>query len=458
MNRALILLISIILSFNGFAQINWVNLGDNSISETGTSVIESPDGKIFFLGVSDTAGIPSKDITVLRIDQSGNVIWQRYYGTNGDDFANRICYLNGYLYVGGFSNINGEIDVFTIKINPDNGHQLWLKQFGQQGFSEQVHDIQPTADGFLSMTGTAKDPNLSYSNLYVIKLDTNGNKSWDYYDNDTLPVVGNAVRSLSNGDLALAYDRQGTNGYDLGCTRLSKSGQFMWRTIVSSGHNRGSKNLIINSAGQIVISGEGGTNRSLYFDISVTAIDTTGNVLNDWFYNGSLKNDAAFSIDQLPDMNYLLTGYTINDNTNATEMLLMTVDTNGAIINKTSYCPSTSCIGYDIKVSPNNRFIAAGTDLGSNKNLLFVSGLFTDLKLLEIKPDAVSLFPNPCGINKPITLNGLPEKAKLLLYNSAGLFISEYNRDEEISISQSGFYSLQIISERGVSNKKIVIE
>lgn len=446
-------------TFSLSAQINWHKLGDPSISETGTSVIQMPGGEVFYLSVTDVDSLANKDIAVHRLDANGNVIWQKFYGTDGNEFANRICFLDDHVYVGGFTERNAEIDIFLLKLDKD-GKQIWWKEYGQLNTSEQVHDVQATADGFLVMAGTAKQTQFNYSNLYAIKIDTAGNKAWDYYDQDTVNVVGNAVRSLPSGSLAFASDRQGQHGFDVGCTFLDKDGNFIWRKAVSSGHNRGSKNLIINSDFQLAIAGEGETDKSLYFEVSLTLVDTLGNIVQDVFTPGSTFNDAAFAIDQLDNGKYILSGYTININLGGiTEMFLMVIDSAGTIFNNYSFCHSISCIGYDIKVLPGNTFIAAGTDLNSAKNLIFVSGSSVDLLLSQLKVLPRSLYPNPARINEELRFDGF-ERGHFKIFDIRGQLISQGHYPEDVvKVGVQGIFTLQFTSQEGSSHWfKLVVQ
>lgn len=438
------------------AQINWLSFGDINKSEFGTSVIFGENGNLYYLSVTDSDTIPSRDISIYKLDSQGSVIWQKFYGTPGSDFASRICLMNNHLYVGGYSTTNGEGDIFVLKTDL-NGNQIWLNSFGNTGDYEQISDIQPTAEGNLIVAGTAKVTSNSFSNLYALKLDSLGNKIWDYYDNDTVSVVGNAVRSLPNGSLAFVSDRKGANGYDIGATLLDKNGNLKWRRNVSNGSNRGSKNLVINNKNQIVICGEGGTSKTLFFEMSITFMDTNGVIIRDVFLPGTPKNDAAFSIDQLPNEDYIITGYVIDDFAGKTEMALIIVDSLGRKLNQTSFCPSISCIGYDIKIGLNNSFIAAGTDLNSSQNLLIVTGSFINLSLEEdyVKP---VLYPNPILTFQPLRFKFPNKTTKVDLYTISGEKIKTFNYPtEEVFFTKPGTYIVNIENEAGGAWQKIIV-
>ena len=73
-----------------------------SNEDRGYDVAIAPNGDIIVVGFTDSFGLPGGDIWVLRLDEEGNIKWQKTYGGGSD---------NGYADVG-----------LSVAVAPNGGH------------------------------------------------------------------------------------------------------------------------------------------------------------------------------------------------------------------------------------------------------------------------------------------------------------------------------------------------
>ena len=116
------------------------------------------------------------DVWVLRLDEDGAVLWQRAYGTEGDEIPNAVIQSpDGTFVVCGY--IVNE-DGFVMKLDA-SGSVLWQKIYGGE-HSDALQDIAPTTDGGYAMTGWTASFDKSEPPVletWVLKVDGNGDIS-----------------------------------------------------------------------------------------------------------------------------------------------------------------------------------------------------------------------------------------------------------------------------------------
>lgn len=169
------------------------------------SIVSSNDGNFILAGFSSSNISGEKtensrglqDYWVLKIDATGNIIWQKTYGGNNGDSAYFIqTTSDGNFVVGGesASNISGEktensfcnsTDAWVIKIDT-NGQLIWDKTIGGND-TEFFGNIRETNDNgfilgmasFSQNTGYKTEASYGNRDYWVVKLNETGNLEWD---------------------------------------------------------------------------------------------------------------------------------------------------------------------------------------------------------------------------------------------------------------------------------------
>lgn len=126
----------------------------------------------------------------------GQYKWQKAYGGNGFDNPKSIIKVkNEYLLGGGsYSNIGihksensrgNSMDYWIVKLDLQ-GNRIWDKTFGSNG-SDELSQVYQTSDGGYLLCGESTGTNnfdktdtlFGDRDIWVVKVDSNGNKSWD---------------------------------------------------------------------------------------------------------------------------------------------------------------------------------------------------------------------------------------------------------------------------------------
>ncbi|AOW10978.1 Ig-like domain-containing protein [Flavobacterium gilvum] len=194
-----------VIKIDASGNIIWQKTFGGSNLDWVQSMIKTPDGGYILAGSSHSNISGDKtqnsrgfgDYWILKIDAIGNIIWQKTIGGNNGDYAKSIITTSdGNYIIGGdsSSNISGEKSENTISNSPDvwlvkidnNGQLLWQKNIGGNN-TESFENIRTTSDnGFILATmsaseisGSKTEASRGGADYWVIKLDTNGNFEWD---------------------------------------------------------------------------------------------------------------------------------------------------------------------------------------------------------------------------------------------------------------------------------------
>lgn len=173
----------------------WRTTVGSTSSDLIFDVCLSADQSVVVAGGTYSDAIPGyhdyRDAWLAKLDQNGNLVWSRCYGTFDDDQFNAVFakpdghYLAGGYSYGGSGDVpeaNGSFDPWLIEVDA-NGDLVWQKNFGDPSV-EFISEIIASGDGnyFLLCNTTASGPDhilYDFQDEYmVIKVDPTGNEFW----------------------------------------------------------------------------------------------------------------------------------------------------------------------------------------------------------------------------------------------------------------------------------------
>ena len=135
----------------------------------------------------------SYDFWVVKLTNTGDLIWQKSYGGSGIEIGYDITKTSdgNYLVVGdtrsadgNITNLKGSSDFWAIKISDTDGALLWERTYGGTDF-ESARAVTTLQDGGFAIVGSAKsndvDINANYgqNDIWVIKISDTGNLTWE---------------------------------------------------------------------------------------------------------------------------------------------------------------------------------------------------------------------------------------------------------------------------------------
>jgi len=143
--------------------------------DKGIQPLEASGGGFMIAGETTRLGAGRRDVLLAGLDESGNLLWYRTYGGPSDDFVRAMQHAvdGGYVFAGSTQSFGaGEEDVWVVRID-DLGNILWQKTYGGLD-SDYAADIQETMDGGYVVVGTTFSFSTDESDVWVLKMDSMG--------------------------------------------------------------------------------------------------------------------------------------------------------------------------------------------------------------------------------------------------------------------------------------------
>ncbi|UCD18875.1 MAG: DJ-1/PfpI family protein [candidate division WOR-3 bacterium] len=169
---------------------------------------------------------PNTDFYLLKVDSVGGRVWAKSFeatGEHGHGFdwlkGSSPAADGGWIMVG-YSDCNDMMDVVVVKTDSAGGEQ-WLTSFGNKPFYEYGNGVCPTADGGYvvagitkSMTSPTENDRRIYDNdIYVVKLDHDGNIVWERTIAEDGLGWANGICMTPDGDVAIVgHTESAVNG------------------------------------------------------------------------------------------------------------------------------------------------------------------------------------------------------------------------------------------------------
>ena len=152
-------------------------------NETANAVTRLPDGDFVLAGSTESSGAGMADVWVVRLNESGDEVWNRTFGSPDDDAGRAVINTSdGNLLVAGIfterpDNATVDTDALLIKLTPD-GDILWNWIYGDFGVDESAMAVIETADGGYLFAGETGFPGVNDTDAWLVATDTEGAVAW----------------------------------------------------------------------------------------------------------------------------------------------------------------------------------------------------------------------------------------------------------------------------------------
>ncbi len=324
-------------------ELQWsVNLG-GSDDEIIHSITATTDDAVIVVGTSKSDdgdvgnSLGDTDGWVVKIDNSGSIIWHLVLGGSLEDQLNDIVRLqddtyliSGYTYSndGDIVNNKGYTDLWVVKITND-GTVLWSNTYGGTGFDRgraitlhpneaQVALVGSTTSGNGDISGTV----WGSSDYWTLLLDTDGNIIWEASYGGSLKDGALAATFTFDGDIIVLGDILSIDG-DVGINYgeddqwLIKldgdNGNLLWDLSLGYSGGDQSKSVITSSNGDIIVVGAtfdaSLTPPNYLFDIRIASINPDNGFVNWLDLFGGSNYDFGNAIIQNQAGHFIVAGY-----------------------------------------------------------------------------------------------------------------------------------------------------
>ncbi len=430
---------------------NWVAVADNGFVVAGQ--------------VTSTSG--NQDALLVRLDASGNAVWQKRFGAAQADAFHCVVPTpdGGFLAAGETRSFGaGNADIFIVKVDA-TGSVLWSKTIGDADHDDIARSIVPVAGGGVVVSGHSVFYFDTAPNSVFLRLDQYGNTLWsrtyatgignlllsNYIDENVVYASGGAngegafVRiDLATGNLlstkiyagggteALSYQQPTQDGnlviadhtwsaltgtdVKVWVQKINRtSGDVLWSKVYfRNNDNIRSRIEKVNDGGFLLVPYD--NSNTPQGDALLAKIDANGNLL--WSYNyGGVAADRLLKAVQTPDGGFIAVGDTRSKSANGnSDILLVKTNANGHI---EANCPQDANI-QSSNFTANNLLIEAGESSWIQTASLQTGPLPLNLLSQTFSPNAAPTISHtiPLCPNKSINIGGVNHYAPKLVLDT----------------------------------------
>jgi uncharacterized delta-60 repeat protein len=163
-----------VLKLNADGTVDWEKTYGESSNDVAYDIQETADGGFIVVGYTDSFGAGAGDILLLKLNGDGTVAWQKTYGGTALDYAVSIEETTdtGFVMAGRTQSFGaGDNDLWVLKLN-NSGTIVWQRAFGGAA-SDVGLSVEQVGGGFV-VVGATESFGESGPNLWVSRLNSNG--------------------------------------------------------------------------------------------------------------------------------------------------------------------------------------------------------------------------------------------------------------------------------------------
>ena len=329
-----------LLKLDAEGNLQWDRTYGGSGDDRGQSVIQTNDGGYAIVGYAmsdDGDGSNNEgfhDNWILRLDASGNILWERSFGFSGHDHSYDVVqtsdggfFFSGFLDVtssGGQGN-NGKSPYLTrhgvgefwgTRLDAD-GNLVWRRYFGGTN-NDRSFGVVEANDGGLVMVGASESDDFDISNskgsydFWVVKVSAKGDMLWEKsFGGSGIDKAYAVVKTEDNAyaitgnTFSMDTDISKNNGEsDIWLIKVSDDGDLLWEKTLGGTAFDAARGLGTTSDGGFVIAGNSkstdgnATGNNGENDVWIVKTDSNGNVLFEKSFGGT---DLDFGFDAIED-------------------------------------------------------------------------------------------------------------------------------------------------------------
>lgn len=356
----------LIAKIDNARNISWMKVYGGTQDDMAVSACQTPDGGYAVLAstASNDGNITgykgNGDMWLLRLDGSGNLLWEKTYGSSQSDLPISVSNTpdGGFILLGATNGSDGDVpfhygDMFSLDwsvIKTDGfGNVQWSRDIGSTADESPYGSILVIDSNYYifsssgsidhDCTDTAWHLGVNTStDYYVLKLDKSGNVVWDSsYGGRGVEIAKFAMFDTRDSTIVMTgytyssdYMITGQHGVtDIWVVKINKSGTLIWQKALGGSADDEGTGICEGPDGGYMAYGE---NRE---DCWLFVLDKNGSELTNKIFGGTNVDNSSSVVPYLNG--YVATG--VSESTVFTEGACNINHFNGSFITYLDYWP-----------------------------------------------------------------------------------------------------------------------
>ncbi len=311
----------------------WKKSFGGSKIDKARSIVQTSDGGFAVLGNTFSKGAGDNDFWLLRLDALGSVVWEKTFGGSSTELGYELVQTSdgGFALVGGTASKGaGGADFWVLKLDA-SGNTVWDKTFGQIN-TEVAHSIVQTSDGGFAVAGTINKGG-GNTDFWVLKLNATGNKTWEKTFGGSNTEIAHSIVQTSDGGFAVAGQTTSNKGkvgiIDVLILKLNALGEKTWEKTFGGSNSDAAHSIVQTSDGGFAVAGKNNSKSALLnADFWIFKLNALGTIVWDKTL-GERYSDEAYSIVQTSDGGFAVAGYKALAGAKDNNFLVFKLDRNG---------------------------------------------------------------------------------------------------------------------------------
>lgn len=338
--------------------------------DNANSVQQTCDGGYISAGITGSYGSGDGDFWLVKTDSNGKEQWNRTFGGTDYDYAHSVMQTldGGYILAGNtWSYGAGESDVWLVKTDA-HGYEQWNMTFGGTD-RDSTYSVTQAVDGGYILAGETNSYGAGRSDVWLVKTDSKGYEQWNKTFGGINDDRAESVRQTFDGGYILAGGTGSFGGgwSDVWLIKIDTNGNMQWNQTFGGNGGDWAESIQQTSDGGFIIAGTTTSYGAGYFDFWLIKTDSSGKEQWNQTFEG-LGDDWAHSVIQTSDGGYVITGKTglldddvnYDQNDDLDDMWLVKTDSKGNM----EWYNSFGSTGFDwancIRQTSDGGYIIAG--------------------------------------------------------------------------------------------------
>ncbi|MCH9739399.1 MAG: hypothetical protein K0U38_00965 [Epsilonproteobacteria bacterium] len=300
--------------------------------EMGEALLATDDGYIA-VGMTESFNGHRSKIYLIKLTKDGKMDWQKDYRSNSDSYyyGTGIVKTDKGYKVAGWENklefMDSEAFVYSFDINQKGERTTSPRRHGTED-DEKIYDIIKAEDGYL-LIGETNHIDDDGINAYVLKIDNNGKKVWHKSYGWRYNEWAKAAIATDNGYLLVGTTESNRDKRsEIYVLKIDKNGDTIWQKTYGGEYNEEGFDVVADSDGYVIV-GLTESNSKGRSDAYVIKIDKKGKLLWQKQYGGD-NTDIAYGVTKSDD-GYLVVGETESYNSKRKDVYVIKLDKEGNI-------------------------------------------------------------------------------------------------------------------------------
>jgi hypothetical protein len=325
-----------LIKTDAFGNLQWQRTFGSPSWESGYGFNETADGGYILVGSKTNPSDNTTDVYVIKVDGIGGVQWEQTFGGPKNDKARTVQQTvdGGYIIFGdsnSFGSVPFQSDMYVLKISA-NGAMEWETVIGGDSTEWTWGGMQTSDGGYVVVGDTRSYSNpVGWADVYLVKLDEDGNQVWDKTYGDTSLDTGRSVLQTPDNGFVIAGETfpPGSSAYKAYLIKTDSDGNEQWsRTYGPSSQDTFARCVRATPDGGFIVAGEQNDPAGIDKDGYLLKVDALGNPQWDNTYGGP-SIEFIYSVSVTSDDGYILSGRTLSFGEGNYDAFLVKLDSDG---------------------------------------------------------------------------------------------------------------------------------